>query len=166
MIGGSFRARGHCKDPERRIPTDGERDKKEERERERSRTVKTCTFSCALLSLLGNSLSSLHVPRFLTAFPQECFYQGESFACGLGMNCWMQGKRPVDLCSGGVLWSCCVPFSVQASPAGVISDPGESLNLPLSNFPSNLFKEEYTRLEVSLKLDFFPLLVCQYDYRS
>lgn len=40
------------------------------------------------------------------------------------MNCWMQGKRPVDLCSGGVLWSCCVPYAVQASPAGVIKDPG------------------------------------------
>lgn len=35
MIGGSFRARGHCKDPERRIPTDGERETKRKRERER-----------------------------------------------------------------------------------------------------------------------------------
>ena len=41
----------------------------------------------------------------------------------------MQGRRPVDLCSGGVLWSCCVPFNVQASPAGVVSDPGELWNI-------------------------------------
>lgn len=58
------------------------------------------------------------------AFPQQCFYQGEQYSCGVGMNCWMQGKRPVDLCSGGVLWSCCVPYAVQTSPAGVIKDPG------------------------------------------
>lgn len=35
----------------------------------------------------------------------------------------MSGKRPLDLCSGGVVWSCCVPYAVQASPANVIRDP-------------------------------------------
>jgi len=66
--------------------------------------------------------SIIHLARYILSFPQECFYQGESFSCSLGVNCWMQGKRPVDLCSGGVLWSCCVPLTVQASPAGVIND--------------------------------------------
>lgn len=53
----------------------------------------------------------------------------------------MQGKRPVDLCSGGVLWSCCVPYNVQASPAGVISDPGRFCS---SNYVSHLIDIQLT----------------------
>ncbi|XP_025016329.1 serine proteinase stubble isoform X2 [Tetranychus urticae] len=35
----------------------------------------------------------------------------------------MSGKRPLDLCSGGVLWSCCVPHDVKKSSANVITEP-------------------------------------------
>ena len=71
------------------------------------------------LSTLWNIIN---IARYVLSFPQQCFYQGESYPCGLGMNCWMSGKRPVDLCSGGVVWSCCVPQNVQASPANVIKE--------------------------------------------
>ncbi|XP_077525256.1 trypsin-1-like isoform X2 [Amblyomma americanum] len=56
------------------------------------------------------------------AFPQKCFYRGNAYSCGLGISCWIQGKRPVDLCNGGVIWSCCVPRNAEPSKAGMVKD--------------------------------------------
>jgi hypothetical protein len=39
----------------------------------------------------------------------------------------MQGKRPLDLCSGGILWSCCVPNDIpnaSVSTAEEVHEPG------------------------------------------
>ncbi|XP_071867578.1 trypsin II-P29 isoform X3 [Bombus fervidus] len=40
--------------------------------------------------------------------PQTCTYKGTTFDCGLSISCVLGGGRPVDLCSGGLIWSCCV----------------------------------------------------------
>ncbi|XP_015521499.1 phenoloxidase-activating factor 2-like isoform X1 [Neodiprion pinetum] len=40
--------------------------------------------------------------------PQTCKYKGTKFDCGLSISCVLGGGRPVDLCSGGLIWSCCV----------------------------------------------------------
>ncbi|XP_044583699.1 serine protease easter-like isoform X1 [Cotesia glomerata] len=40
--------------------------------------------------------------------PQTCKYKGAKFECGLSISCVLSGGRPVDLCSGGLIWSCCV----------------------------------------------------------
>ncbi|KAJ8683963.1 hypothetical protein QAD02_019755 [Eretmocerus hayati] len=40
--------------------------------------------------------------------PQTCKYKGTKFECGLSISCVLGGGRPVDLCSGGMIWSCCV----------------------------------------------------------
>ncbi|XP_012230911.1 uncharacterized protein [Linepithema humile] len=40
--------------------------------------------------------------------PQTCKYKGAKFECSLSISCVLGGGRPVDLCSGGLIWSCCV----------------------------------------------------------
>ncbi|XP_063228917.1 serine proteinase stubble-like isoform X3 [Bacillus rossius redtenbacheri] len=40
--------------------------------------------------------------------PQTCRYKGSKYDCGLSISCVLSGGRPLDLCSGGMLWSCCV----------------------------------------------------------
>ncbi|RWS30337.1 serine protease 27-like protein, partial [Leptotrombidium deliense] len=67
--------------------------------------------------------SLLNIARLILSFPQQCTYQGETHSCNLGISCWFNGQRALDLCSGGTLWSCCVPFSTPQSSAGLIKDP-------------------------------------------
>ncbi|XP_061397380.1 probable threonine protease PRSS50 [Musca vetustissima] len=40
--------------------------------------------------------------------PQTCRYRGQKFECGLSISCVLSGGKPLDLCSGGMIWSCCV----------------------------------------------------------
>ncbi|XP_055920713.1 serine proteinase stubble isoform X4 [Eupeodes corollae] len=40
--------------------------------------------------------------------PQTCRFRGHKFECGLSISCVLGGGKPVDLCSGGMIWSCCV----------------------------------------------------------
>ncbi|XP_014244049.1 serine proteinase stubble-like isoform X5 [Cimex lectularius] len=40
--------------------------------------------------------------------PQSCWYRGTQFECGLSLSCVIEGGKPLDLCSGGMIWSCCV----------------------------------------------------------
>ncbi|KAK8404095.1 hypothetical protein O3P69_000269 [Scylla paramamosain] len=43
------------------------------------------------------------------AIPQTCWYKSNQYECGLSVSCVFQGSKPIDLCSGGMIWSCCVP---------------------------------------------------------
>ncbi|KAI1280728.1 Serine proteinase stubble [Halotydeus destructor] len=65
----------------------------------------------------------VNVARYLLSFPRSCTHEGESYQCGLSMYCRVQGMKPLDLCSGGTLWSCCVPPTVRQSPANILSEP-------------------------------------------
>lgn len=40
--------------------------------------------------------------------PQTCRHRGQQFECGLSISCVLGGGKPMDLCSGGMIWSCCV----------------------------------------------------------
>ncbi|XP_052123230.1 serine proteinase stubble isoform X5 [Frankliniella occidentalis] len=52
--------------------------------------------------------------------PQTCWYNSEQFDCGLSLSCVLEGGRPLDLCSGGLIWSCCVaPSKVETADPNV-----------------------------------------------
>lgn len=44
--------------------------------------------------------------------PQTCKFKGRKFECGLSISCILGGGKPMDLCSGGMIWSCCVDEEV------------------------------------------------------
>lgn len=41
--------------------------------------------------------------------PNHCWYQGNKYECGLSLSCVFSGAKAMDLCNGGMIWSCCVP---------------------------------------------------------
>ncbi|XP_033339033.2 uncharacterized protein LOC117227678 isoform X2 [Megalopta genalis] len=66
--------------------------------------------------------------------PQTCTYKGASFDCGLSISCVLGGGRPVDLCSGGLIWSCCVddddiPEKIPRPTVGLLQNATLTLNL-------------------------------------
>lgn len=40
--------------------------------------------------------------------PQSCRFKGVKYECGLSISCVISGGKPLDLCSGGMIWACCV----------------------------------------------------------
>ncbi|XP_043493645.1 uncharacterized protein LOC122518679 [Polistes fuscatus] len=66
--------------------------------------------------------------------PQTCKYKGTKFECGLSISCVLAGGRPVDLCSGGLIWSCCVddddiPEKIPKPSVGLLQNATFSINL-------------------------------------
>jgi len=41
--------------------------------------------------------------------PNHCWYQSTQYECGLSLSCVFAGAKAMDLCNGGMIWSCCVP---------------------------------------------------------
>jgi hypothetical protein len=58
----------------------------------------------------------------IAVIPQSCWYRGEKFECGLSLSCVLSNSKPLDLCSGGMIWSCCVPHQ-KLSSGNDISTP-------------------------------------------
>ncbi|XP_050072357.1 uncharacterized protein LOC126560440 [Anopheles maculipalpis] len=60
--------------------------------------------------------------RFFEEFdgmiPQTCRHKGRKFECGLSLSCVLGGGKPLDLCSGGMIWSCCIDrdFAPESDP--------------------------------------------------
>ncbi|XP_053965103.1 serine proteinase stubble-like isoform X1 [Anastrepha ludens] len=50
----------------------------------------------------------------LDLIPQTCRFRGHKFECGLSISCVLGGGKPLDLCSGGMIWSCCVDKDLDA----------------------------------------------------
>ncbi|XP_037049487.1 serine proteinase stubble isoform X2 [Bradysia coprophila] len=46
--------------------------------------------------------------EFNDLIPQTCKFKGRRYECGLSISCVLAGGKPLDLCSGGMIWSCCV----------------------------------------------------------
>ncbi|XP_043207578.1 serine proteinase stubble-like isoform X2 [Amphibalanus amphitrite] len=44
--------------------------------------------------------------------PQKCSYRGSQYDCGVSVGCVLRGRKAIDLCDGGMVWSCCVPRDV------------------------------------------------------
>ncbi|XP_055310502.1 serine proteinase stubble isoform X3 [Sitodiplosis mosellana] len=56
--------------------------------------------------------------------PQTCKYKGRRFECGLSISCVLAGGKPVDSCSGGMIWSCCVDKDLhqESSSQGLVQN--------------------------------------------
>ncbi|CAH2056387.1 unnamed protein product, partial [Iphiclides podalirius] len=51
--------------------------------------------------------------------PQTCRYRGARYPCGLSISCVLGGGKPLDLCSGGMIWACCVDRDTTEKPSEV-----------------------------------------------
>jgi len=47
-------------------------------------------------------------PEAVNLVPNNCWYRGEKYECALSLTCAMQGQKSLDLCNGGLIWTCCV----------------------------------------------------------
>ena len=74
-----------------------------------------------------DKVSSINVSNFSAVIPQTCRYKSKKFECGLSISCVLSGGKPMDLCSGGMVWSCCVDI-LQSSNDEEISQPGSINN--------------------------------------
>ncbi|XP_036331827.1 serine proteinase stubble isoform X1 [Rhagoletis pomonella] len=63
--------------------------------------------------------------------PQSCRFRGHKFECGLSISCVLGGGKPVDLCSGGMIWSCCVDKDLDAEDthAGQVNNTSDIIHL-------------------------------------
>ncbi|XP_014364078.2 serine proteinase stubble isoform X4 [Papilio machaon] len=52
----------------------------------------------------------------LGLIPQTCRYRGARYPCGLSISCVLGGGKPLDLCSGGMIWACCVDRDTTEKP--------------------------------------------------
>ena len=69
---------------------------------------------------------------FFTVIPQTCKFKGRRFECGLSISCVLGGGKPVDLCSGGMIWSCCVDRDMhqESNPAlGAVNNASKYFSL-------------------------------------
>ncbi|RVE49754.1 hypothetical protein evm_005624 [Chilo suppressalis] len=51
--------------------------------------------------------------------PQTCRYRGARYPCGLSISCVIGGGKPLDLCSGGMIWACCVDRDTTERPSEI-----------------------------------------------
>ncbi|XP_038217658.1 serine proteinase stubble isoform X2 [Zerene cesonia] len=51
--------------------------------------------------------------------PQTCRYRGARYSCGLSISCVLGGGKPLDLCSGGMIWACCVDRDTTEKPSEI-----------------------------------------------
>ncbi|XP_053621539.1 brain-specific serine protease 4-like isoform X3 [Plodia interpunctella] len=55
----------------------------------------------------------------LGLIPQTCRYRGARYPCGLSISCVLGGGKPLDLCSGGMIWACCVDRDTTERPSEI-----------------------------------------------
>ena len=68
------------------------------------------------LSITYSSRRVYNHSVLLSAVPNKCWYKGAQYECGLSLSCVFSGAKALDLCNGGMVWSCCVPKHI-AEPA-------------------------------------------------
>ncbi|XP_026674442.1 serine protease 44 isoform X1 [Ceratina calcarata] len=106
-------------------------------DRKNDRYLKNLDFIEEGKDNMENAINSDRQTRFfdeLGLIPQSCTYKGATFDCGLSISCVLGGGRPVDLCSGGLIWSCCVddddiPEKIPRPTTGLLQNATFSLNL-------------------------------------
>ena len=62
----------------------------------------------------------------LIVVPNFCWYSGAQYECGLSLSCVFAGAKAMDLCNGGMIWSCCVPRDRITDQVRPISSPVRS----------------------------------------
>ena len=78
-----------------------------------------------LTQLVGGGVAVDSGSESLGLVPNYCWYRGEKYECGLSLTCAMTGKKAMDLCNGGLIWTCCVDrdkIDVIDPKLGAISD--------------------------------------------
>lgn len=80
--------------------------------------------------LISFSLNFFHAHAVI---PQTCWYNGNKFDCGLSISCVLEGGKPIDLCSGGMIWSCCVSKDKAHQTSGGSSSSSTSVTAASSN---------------------------------
>lgn len=71
----------------------------------------TFDFVCVCVRV---NLTNAHYFGVFAVIPQSCRFRGHKFECGLSISCVLGGGKPLDLCSGGMIWSCCVDKDIDA----------------------------------------------------
>lgn len=80
--------------------------------------------------------------------PNHCWYSGVQYDCGLSLSCVFAGAKAMDLCNGGMIWSCCVPRDRVVDQAQVDSQHAIANATQSSNSIGGLFDfnpEDYYR---------------------
>ncbi|KOB79465.1 Serine protease [Operophtera brumata] len=77
---------------------------------DRRRPSNTQEKDILILDALGRRKGPYHM------IPQSCRYRGARYPCGLSISCVMGGGKPLDLCSGGMIWACCVDRDTTERP--------------------------------------------------
>jgi len=78
-----------------------------------------------LTQLVGGGVAVDSGSESLGLVPNYCWYRGEKYECGLSLTCAMTGRKAMDLCNGGLIWTCCVDrekIDVIDPKLGAISD--------------------------------------------
>ncbi|XP_052754182.1 serine proteinase stubble-like isoform X3 [Galleria mellonella] len=82
----------------------------------------------------------------LGLIPQTCRYRGVRYACGLSISCVLGGGKPLDLCSGGMIWACCVDRDTTERPtelAPVVHNASDLIEL-IGTFPHENYDYQNT----------------------
>ncbi|XP_045538379.1 complement C1r-B subcomponent isoform X2 [Papilio machaon] len=77
----------------------------------------------------------------LGLIPQTCRYRGARYPCGLSISCVLGGGKPLDLCSGGMIWACCVDRDTTEKPvetAPVVHNASDLIEI-IGTFPHDNF---------------------------
>ncbi len=56
----------------------------------------------------GPAVDTGHSGNGVNLVPNNCWYRGEKYECALSVTCAVQGRKSLDLCNGGLIWTCCV----------------------------------------------------------
>ncbi|CAG9794308.1 unnamed protein product [Diatraea saccharalis] len=78
--------------------------------------------------------------------PQTCRYRGARYPCGLSISCVIGGGKPLDLCSGGMIWACCVDRDTTERPseiAPVVHNASDLIEL-IGTFPHESYDYQNT----------------------
>ncbi|CAB3262008.1 unnamed protein product [Arctia plantaginis] len=81
--------------------------------------------------------------------PQTCRYRGSRYPCGLSISCVIGGGKPLDLCSGGMIWACCVDRETTERPtdiAPVVHNASDLIEL-IGNFPHENYDYQNNQFE-------------------
>ncbi|XP_068622182.1 serine proteinase stubble-like [Battus philenor] len=73
--------------------------------------------------------------------PQTCRFRGARFPCGLSISCIMGGGKPLDLCSGGMIWACCIDRDTTEKPsetAPVVHNASDLIEI-IGTFPHDSY---------------------------
>ncbi|KAL0809698.1 hypothetical protein ABMA28_011212 [Loxostege sticticalis] len=149
-----------CSDVENDVLTlQDDLDVKDEAASDRRRPSNEQEKDILLLDALGRRKGSYHHNSYSSSqeddsimdllgkmIPQTCRYRGSRYPCGLSISCVLGGGKPLDLCSGGMIWACCVDRDTTERPseiAPVVHNASDLIEL-IGTFPHENYDYQNT----------------------